>query len=247
MSILVAIPVIKSSAIFRECLSQLVNKPDVTVLVLLNGADEDVRHLVKVEYADNPSIIVWENEVNEYVTKPWNRFIEYFLSRGEWDHLIILNSDLTMCSRWNDICNSIWQFSPDAVLVPTTTDDKNLCFRDDVEDRGYKEHLFGAFGIPGIFITLNKKQAKFVYPIPSEIKVWFNDEWIYQLLGAAGYPIYTVKSLWAYHHHSVSVGAVTGIHAIIEEDKIAWRDTGRPKLIARIEEIQQNKEDAGKI
>jgi hypothetical protein len=88
--------------------------------------------------------------------------------------------------------------------VPYTVHDKQMMYTD-VPMKAKRTLVHKGEGIPGIFITLSREQAKAVYPIPEEIKVWFGDSYLYPLLDASGYSISISHDLLAFHHTSMSI------------------------------------------
>jgi len=232
--ILICIPCIVNPHVIKECVQSILYKPNVHIILLDNGADQDVKDLL-LGYAKYGNVNVWQNNQNEYVNKPWNVFMKYFMNSELWDRLIIMNSDLVMHMNWDIILNMLWKEGPDLIMVPTLLDDKTEMFRSTIRKKEMKESP----NPPGIFITLNKRQCELVYPIPEEkIKVWFGDGWIYAILNAMGYKVFTPRSLKAFHHTSESVNRVPGVKEIIEEDKIAWRDAVEQIMKERIQQLK---------
>lgn len=216
MRILVCIPVVKNVHVLDECLKQVLGKENVDVMILLNGADADVvEYCEKYDFVDG--IIIAHNKTNEYVTAAWNYFMWKFLNLRHWDRLIIMNSDLTLCDDWDVKVRSMWSIEPNYVIVPVVVDDKNLVYNSTSSSCQIKDTP----NPPGIFITLTRSQVEQVYPIPEEIKIWFNDNWIYAILNAYGNRIITPDYLLAFHHTSTHVKNQWALD-IIEEDKKAW-------------------------
>ena len=218
MKILVAIPFLYGATPSRECIESVINLEGVDVLPLLNGAAPDVRQVVNsYSYSNKWGNTILNRDENIYVTAAWNLFIEMFLD-SDYTHLIIMNSDLIMGKGWQDVLKKRWAVNPDEVLLPVIRDNSMelLAGTTDISN-ALEVHE----GTPGVFITLNKKQAGMVYPIPSDIKVWFNDTWIYAILRRVGFKTLIPENLLAYHYWSTSV-THSAIHAIIEDDKILW-------------------------
>lgn len=234
--ILVCIPCIVNPHVIKECVQSILYKPDVHIILLDNGADQDVKDLLS-EYAKYENVNVWQNHQNEYVTKAWNLFMNYFLQSELWDRLIIMNSDLVMQKEWDRIIRTLWRDSPDLILSPNVVEDKTKLY-DSLSSNNHKE-VRDAPNPPGIFITLNKRQTSLVHPIPEEIKIWFNDGWIYKILNSLSYYAVTPLNLIAFHHTSESIKRVPEAREIIEQDKIAWRDIVEPKMQEKINQLKQ--------
>lgn len=231
--ILICIPVVKNPDVLKECLDQVMHKHNVHILILLNGADQNVKNYVH-SLNDYPQIAVLENSENVFVTAAWNLFLKLFIESNEYQRLIIMNSDLSMQYNWDRILRLLWEENPDYVVTPNIIHDKLQIFQ------YIPIVLEGTFIIknpPGIFITLDREMAKAVYPIPKEIRVWFNDTYIYAILKALKYPIVMLGNLLAFHHVSTSVNSISGVHEIIEQDKIAWKEIVEPMLNEKIKQL----------
>lgn len=231
--ILIGIPCIVNPHVIKETVQAILYKPNVHIILIDNGADHDVKDLL-AHYATYENVNVWNNDKNEFVNKAWNQLMRYFLGSELHDRLIIMNSDLVMHINWNIILDMMWKEGPDLILTPTLVDDKTEMFRSSYRTKEKVDSPNPA----GVFITLNKRQCELVHPIPEEIKVWFGDTWIYQILDAFTYKVFAPKSLKAFHHTSESIKRVPGVYEIIEEDKIAWHDIVEPKMQKLIQTLK---------
>lgn len=233
--ILICVPIILNADVAREAIKQIVDQKDVTVVLCNNGGDQHIKNVIN-EFALKPDVSVWTRSQNVYVNPIWNDFIEYFLIKDEWDHLIIMNSDLTLQKDWAEVVKNRWEKRPHESLIPQVLDDKNLMFID--EKTEYAHGIQAYEGIPGIFITLTKKQAGMIFPLPKECKIWFGDTWLYSILVALGEKVVSPENLKAFHHHSTSVQKVPRAYEIIEEDKIAWQKIVHPLMVEKIKHLK---------
>lgn len=238
MKILVCIPVLYNGVVLEECLSHLVNRPNVDILVLDNGADADVK-LVLHDFQMLHGIKVWHNSTNEFVNRPWNDFINHFLDSTEYDHLCIMNSDLYLQEDWADILQKRWTVDPDEVLSPHIIDDKTMMEKPIGREPAKADVL--ETGPPGVFITLNRMQAKLVYPLPFDIvKIWFGDTYIYDLLRADGYHVLAPINFLAFHHWSTTLERLPLRDKLLEQDKQAWETLGKERLQQTIQKLKQH-------
>lgn len=228
-------PIIVNSVVAREAINQIINKEDITVILCNNGGGDEIDQLL-TEFKHIENVRLWKRETNTFVNPIWNDFMEYFLTLEEWDHLIILNSDLTLQKDWSDVIRNRWYINPDEIIVAKVSDDKRLMYQDTNVAVTPCTKIYS--GIPGIFITLSLKQAYMVYPIPKEILIWFGDTWIYDILILLGETVVVPENLWAFHHHSTSVQRVPKIYEMIEEDKIAWKNDVEPLKIEKIKRLK---------
>lgn len=178
------------------------------MLLIDNGAEFAVKQVIS--YFDRPVTRIIRNEENIYVNPAWNQILGYFL-RTEFEHLVIMNSDLIMQPGWS---KALRQAQHDISCIPT--------------DGSHLEDVEVFEGTPGVFIHLTREMAKLVYPIPTPPLVWFGDQWIYTRLRQAGYKTVIKSALKALHYHngSQTVQRVPGISEIIEQDKAAWAKIG---------------------
>jgi hypothetical protein len=231
--ILVAIPCVTGPDHVFESLNSVVKKENVDVFIIDNGATEEVKEKIRY-FSFLPNVIVHGNPENVYVNPAWNQAMKFFLDNKEYDYLILMNSDLTMHKDWVDKINYCFNEFPEYSFIPKMSKDKN-----DLNKGVSLMHDFTIVhnGTPGVFITLSRKQATWCYPIPEDIKVWFGDNWIYDIIRTFSKTVIP-DGLISYHHWSQTVNAVKGVHEVIEQDKIAWEKIVLPLLHKRIESIK---------
>lgn len=236
MKILIGIPCLYGYDHTEDAIKSVVFHPDVSLLLIDNGAESDIKRLIK-EYSSLGNVSVISNKENVYVNPAWNQIIDFFL-KGECDILCIMNSDLTMQFNWSDSLRVLYEkFGDDYTYVPAVKDDRNNI---KIRINPSEFNVFTVASAPGIFITLSRKQAEYIYPIPEDCKVWFGDDWIYGILRGLGSKTAVASNLIAYHGVSQTVQRVEGIDKVIDKDKIAWAKTLAPKMIGVINE-QRNK------
>jgi hypothetical protein len=218
VKILVAIPCLYGAEHTKEAIDSVVYKQDVSVLLIDNGAEVRVKELLS-RYEHLQNVFIIHNKENNFVNAAWQQAIDFFNLWDAYSHLIIMNSDLIMQSDWDEVCINRWLKKPDEILIPVITDSKLLTSR--VALSICQAQLVHE-GTPGVFITINRKQAKIISPLPTETKVWFGDNWIYEILRGCGYETVIPSNLISYHYWSANVQKVEGISAIIEKDKEQW-------------------------
>lgn len=227
--ILIGIPVLTGADHCKEAIGSVIYKEGVSILLIDNGAEQDVKDLIYNKYQLEYGVII-SNEVNKYVNFAWNQIIAYGLLNN-YDRIIIMNSDLVMQKDWDIVCRNRWAVNPDEMLLPVIDE-----WGDIITAVAPAKKV--DIGTPGIFITLTRKQAEMVYPIPSEIKVWFGDNWIFYILRAAGYETLIPENLYAKHYWSSTVSKVVGISDIIEQDKEQWEVVVEKYLLPLIAKIK---------
>lgn len=207
MKILVGIPCLFGAAHTKESIDSVIN--EAAVLLIDNGAEKSVKDVIS-KYNCHKI----HNKDNLFVNPAWNQIISFFLN-SDYDSLVIMNSDLIMNKGWSDVLKSVEE---DIIAVPN------------MGAAAQDSEVYS--GTPGVFIHLNKTQARIIYPITSCIKVWYGDNWVYEILRSLGYKTVVYHKLIATHYHSGSqnVSRVKGISEIIEEDKRQWVGKGMKEM-----------------
>lgn len=236
MRILLGIPCLYGGKMCDEAIASVVNKEYVSVLLIDNGAETDVKQVIE-KYAQLPNVYVIRNSYNKIVNPAWNQIMEFFLDNINYSHLVIMNSDIVMQKDWDKVLINRLAENSDEITVPKVIDDKY--FSSIEVNTLVSEAQKVDSGTAGIFITLNRKQVGIVYPIPEEIKCWYGDNWIYESLRALGYETVIPNNLLCYHAHSQTVQLVKGISEIIEEDKRQWANKVEPMMLELIKKHKQ--------
>lgn len=204
MRSLVCIPCLYNGETCLKAFRSVIGESDL--LILSNGGDDSVKQAITLFRTENHphKVYLIENEVNQYVTAAWNNFLDHFLDYSWYDQLVIMNSDLILEPGWSS-------YLVDGMsCVPT--------------DGSHETDEVVTVGTAGVFLHLNKEMAKIVYPIPSEIRIWFNDLWAYTRIRNAGYKTVVRAGLKAVHYQngSQTCKRLPEFQEIIEQDKIAW-------------------------
>ena len=236
MRTLVGIPCLYGAAHTEEAIKSIVNHPYVDLLLIDNGAEQSVKDVLMKYAIEKDNVLIIHNPENVYVNPAWNQIMKTFLEKDEWDTCVIMNSDLIMNKKWKEVIDYQITKYKNRVCLPTITDDKKSeYFYVDVDMNG----TVVPGGVPGVFIVLTKEQVKAVYPIPEDIKVWFGDNWIYDILRGMGFETTVMSNLLCYHYWSQNVSKVVGISKLIEEDKLQWEKSVSLQLPVHIERLKK--------
>lgn len=221
MKFLVGIPALYGYQHTKNAIESVLNQNDVDLLLIDNGGDDDINRIVE-EYESHLSVKIIRNQKNIYVNPAWNQIIKYFLKTDcpVYDLLCIMNSDLALNKGWSEVIRKRLRAKQNESFVPKIATDMRLFER--VADPSYMEAQTVTEGTAGVFITLTKKQAELVYPIPETIKIWFGDQFVYERLRKNGYVTVIPESLIAIHGNSQTVSRLPGISELIEIDKLEW-------------------------
>jgi len=233
---LVVIPCLYGAEHTREALESISNQKDVHVLIIDNGADNEVKAVIE-RFSFLTNVYVIRNKENVYVNPAWQQGINFFLGYDAYTHLIIMNSDLIMQKDWAEVLRNRWAVDPDEICIPNMIKSKHV--NEEPIDTALTHSLRVHEGTAGVFITLNRKQCEMINPLPIECKVWFGDQWIYEILRGVGYKTVIPENLISYHYWSQNVSKVKGISEIIEKDKEAWSDIVNFKKEVKINGFRQ--------
>lgn len=218
MKYLVGIPCLYGVGHTKEAIESVINKEDVNVLLIDNGAEYEVKEQLRIySYLKQAEVI--HNPENIYVNPAWNQIIKTFLE-SDSGYLMIMNSDLILHDKWKEVMDNHFNHNSEVIPIPVISSDKNVLKQ---QINGTVKYQWLETHSPaGVLIILNKVQARLIYPIPETLKVWFGDNWIYNILRGYGYKIWINENLITYHSCSQNVSKVKGISEIIEQDKIEW-------------------------
>ncbi len=234
MHILVAIPLLYNGEMCEEAINSVVHKEHVSVLLIDNGSENDVKKVIN-KFSVLPNVHIIRNEKNLFVNPAWNQSMDFFLRNLQFTHIAIMNSDLVMHNLWDWVLLNRLLENPDEISIPRMIDDKYFGGMENTNSdvcNATEVHS----GTAGVFILMNRKHVGIVNPIPSEILCWFGDNYLYSILRELGYKTVIPDNFLCYHAHSQTIQRVKGISEIIEEDKRQWANVVEPKmneLIAR--------------
>lgn len=222
LKILIAIPSYSNPDV-KHALDAIIDKPGIEILCCDNGATQEVKYILN-DYQVHGKIKLWHNASNQFVNPVWADFIKHFLTHSDADYLCIMNDDLILQENAFDVLRAHWAQYPNDSIVPTGDEKSevevtNCC-------------------TPGIFITLNRKQAEMVSPLPTECKLWYGDEHVYTILRAVGHRVVLIPGFTARHGESRTMNALEGKAAIVEQDKVKWREYAEPLMQERIKQLK---------
>ena len=194
IKILVAIPCLFDEMRTKQTIESIVYHKNVDVLLMDNGSEEDVSRML-LSFVKFPNVEIVKFEKNIFVNPVWNYALKYFNDSEIYTHLIIQNSDLVLSDDWEKIINKLISINPNYSALPVITQDKGLLHPTDNE---FKELNITEIskGHPGVFILISKELSKIAYPIPSEIVIWFGDNWIYEIIRNFGGKTFIINDFY---------------------------------------------------
>lgn len=235
MRYLIGIPCLYGAEHTKEAIESVVNKENVSLLLIDNGAEESVKKVIN-SYKNRENVFTIHFNKNIYVNPAWNKILHFFIVNKEYDYLCIMNSDIIMHKQWKEVLDYLYKVVNDNdVLIPTQLNDKAFINKDIPIQPSNFQGVFS--GTAGVCILLSRKQSEIVYPIPRYVKIWWGDYWIYTILRNLGCNTFVVDNLLAYHcgGGSQNVQKVEGISELIEEDKVQWELYGEKDIKAIVD------------
>lgn len=227
---LIGIPCLYGEHHTRLAIESVVNE-NIDLLLVDNGAENSVKSVINY-YHSRENVHIISNEFNIYVNAAWNQIAAFFLNNEKYTHLILMNSDLILSDKWHVALERFYNNPENAKRIPVPV------ITDHPQNENQDDQTFNVLteGIPGVFIVLPREAVEKVYPVPDEIKIWFGDNFLYDLARGSGFETGVLKGLVCYHFHggSQSIQRTADVYRIIEQDKIAWANTVQPALMDKI-------------
>lgn len=202
MKLLVGIPAFRIACQLRKCLDSILAAP-ATVVVVDNNADADVKDVIR-DYGDRVDVI--RHEQNEFCNGGWNAAMELGLA-GDFDMIGLGSSDATLLPGWYDGIERRLRTRHKEVWIPSL----RPASRDEE-----------VTSVAGYFSFLPRTAAELVYPIPSTLKHWFGDQYMFEKLRAAGWKTIVANDVRATHQQGSVTCRTPEAEQRIEDDKAAW-------------------------
>lgn len=233
MRFLIAIPFLSGADHSRMAIESVINNGYHDVLLIDNGSSRDVKEVLNY-YHSRENVHIISNPENIYVNPAWNQAMKFFICRKQYDGLILMNSDLILQDKWHV---SLYRFynnedNLNKIPVPIITDVPQSYDQND-------QNFFPVYaGISGVFIVLPRKAVECVYPVPEDIKVWFGDNWIYDVARGCGFETGVLNGLVSHHWWggSRTIAKTDNVLQIIEQDKKAWSEKIQSQVDQKIKQ-----------
>ncbi len=234
MKILVTFPFFADPEIAIRAYESFSNIPDVDIFTIDDNAKPEVKRMIESNHI--PINVV--NEKDQFATGCWNQAMKYFLEHPEYDILRIGFSDVVMQNGWKEILEA--NFDEDEAILPTFTKTPDELATVSQEPAvGVKEVT--TKGTPADCVFLSRKMVELVYPVPEEIKLWYNDEYIFTIMRNTGHRVVLLENLFAHHYGSMIINGVYSqeSHDQIEIDKKNWSEKIEKQMWEKIDGINR--------
>lgn len=206
------VPVFREDpGVLREALVSFLG-PYVQVLAVDNGASEECRAVLN-EFRGRLRIIRYDENV--YVNQAWNRIATEFLASSA-HMLVIANADAVTSNGWDLKLGCA--YAPDAYW-------RAVGVRERKELPTHFSLTYEPGHSAGVFFAMARDDVARVFPIPSRIRIWYGDDWIWSLLEGMGRRPVVIDTIRIWHQGSVSSRRLPEFARVCEEDKRAWEET----------------------
>lgn len=214
MKVLIGIPVFRLPASVARCVKAVLDR-GADVLIVDNGADYDVKEILRNRMWDNcQKFTTISLQTNTYCNGGWNQIMRYGLEHG-YDVIALGTSDVFLHDGWQHLVGERFRNFQNEVILPRIAQP--------VEPREFRKAHVVTEGQAGFFTFYPRKAIEIVYPIPSEIRHWFGDQYIFEKLRALGWQTVVLDDMTCDHEWS-SVTAVTPeAYSVIGQDQVAWK------------------------
>jgi len=202
--------------LLRDAINSFLD-PLVDVVVVDNGSSAECKDVLE-EFAGKIEVI--RNPENVYVNPAWNQIAARFLE-SDTEILVIANADAVLSPGWG------------AALKYASFHVGRFWFGRGVAHRALLDVQlppvlasvpppYGPGHSAGTLFALTRDQVEACFPIPSELRIYHGDNWIFELLMQLGHRGVIVEGLRVWHAESVSSKHVPEIATIAAAERAVW-------------------------
>ena len=209
--ILIGLTVYRIPQIVINALDSVVESP-VDIVVVDNDAEKAVKSVLQ-NYGTRIHVI--RNETNLYCNGGWNQILGYGLQR-DYDLIGFGSAHFhpgwyeTICKRFAEYPNEVW--------LPE--------IGEPAPSQNYHRATHVAATSAGFFTFMPRAAVEKFYPIPSTLRQWFGDTYMYNRLESQGWRVMVLNDMRAYHQWSRVKDSNPIMPQVVEEDKREW-EAGR--------------------
>jgi GT2 family glycosyltransferase len=200
----------EDAALLRDAISSFLD-PAVQVLVVDNGASGECKAVLR-EFDGQLQVI--HNEENVYINPAWNQIAAEFL-RSDASTLVIANADVVVSAGWaQHLAHAVR--TPGKFWFARVVDDRAQLNATSPTPSTHPTHSAGTF------FAIDRNDVSCCFPIPSELRMWYGDNWIFDFLAHMGVDGVRVDSIWTWHAGSVSSKQVPRFDAMVRQEQQEW-------------------------
>lgn len=216
---MLGVPVFREDQAMVEGAIQSFLDPLVDVVVVDNGASEEAKAGIATFQKD---VEVIRNHTNVYVNPAWNQLAERFL-RSDAGILVIANADVLVRPGWAESLFARRELGVNELWFGRRTSTVQEAGTVGRPRQHSSEEIVDVLASRGGFFAMARKAVSLVFPIPSELRIFYGDDWIFGILGRIGYRQVTLADVVVWHEESVSQKRLPELNQLIEQDRHAWK------------------------
>lgn len=202
-----------------------------------NASSDDTYTYLK---SQSPKVLI-KNPSNYGVTKAWNQLLDASLKLNP-DVIALLNNDILCCPGWLDPVarecakkDRRYFQGRTSISRPDGSTFRNMPLGNqkvlqqtiseiETDARRISREMSGktSTGGQGWSYFFRPEMVKAFYPIPEQLHLWYNDNYIYKVLKESGYEQTVLMDCCIVHWGSASVCNYAGFNTQIAKDKEEW-------------------------
>lgn len=216
--IMLGVPVFREDQTMVEGAIRSFLNPLVDVVVVDNGASEEAKAGIATFQKD---VEVIRNHTNVYVNPAWNQLAERFLRSGA-EVFVIANADVLVRPGWAESLFARRELGVNELWFGRRTSTVQEAGTVGRPRQHSSEEIVDVLASRGGFFAMARKAVSLVFPIPSELRIFYGDDWIFGILGRIGYRQVTLADVVVWHEESVSQNRLPELNSVIWQDRQAW-------------------------
>lgn len=197
--ITVVIPTMWRTSELKDIIRVCTAADSIVKIQIINN-DQSAGKLFDWTLLNHPKIQIYTPPKNIYITAAWN----YGVQHSQTDIVCLLNDDIVLDSKVFDFINNSWPTAAGIIGLGFKT--TGCCVLNAVNQR---THGFGQC----MFLKRTDYQ-----PIPEDLKLWFNDDWLFKYISGQHYQI-----MCPYQGRESATTSDPAFNDIKQQDTINWK------------------------
>lgn len=192
---------------------------DIGLFLVDNGSTDETQEVMR---AAQPKAFI-RNHENLGISAGWNQAIEAALSYNYTEFTVLANNDIMVGPGWLEPVRRELSKNDSRYFLPNGAVTDEETFEIEVERR--RPGLLGKTtpGRAGWCMFFRAQTARLFHPVPSELRLWYGDDYIHWKLASFGYRCEVLLDSFVLHYGSRSIGDYPGKCEQIARDLEAYK------------------------